>query len=78
MHLRLSQAYLSSPIQLFYDPDTMYELWENETVTGQWNHVEVSLYVTRPFKVRLAGMKLRFLHVVMLVFCISTPCGLTR
>lgn len=52
MHLKLSQAYLSSPTQLFYDPETMYELWGNETITGQWSHVEVPLYVTRPFKVR--------------------------
>ncbi|KDR18474.1 hypothetical protein L798_07478 [Zootermopsis nevadensis] len=50
MYIKLSQAYLSSSTQLFYDPETMYELWGNETVTGKWNHVEVSLYVTRPFK----------------------------
>jgi hypothetical protein len=51
MHLKLSQAYLNSATQLFYDPETMYDLWENETVTGQWTHKEVTLYVTRPFKV---------------------------
>jgi hypothetical protein len=51
MHLKLSQAYLSSATQLFYDPETMYDLWKNETVTGQWTHMEVPLYVTRPFKV---------------------------
>jgi hypothetical protein len=53
MHLTLSQAYLSSPTQLFYDPETMYELWEDSTATGQWTHMEVMLYVTRPFKVRI-------------------------
>ncbi|XP_033608439.1 meprin A subunit beta isoform X3 [Cryptotermes secundus] len=50
LHLRLSQAYLSSPTQLFYDPETMYELWEDSNVTGQWTHVEVTIYVTRAFK----------------------------
>jgi hypothetical protein len=54
LHLRLSQAYLSSPTQLFYDPETMYELWEDSNVTGQWTHVEVTLYVTRAFKVRFS------------------------
>jgi hypothetical protein len=51
MHLKLSQAYLSSATQLFYDPEKMYDVWENDTVTGQWTHKEVTLYVTRPFKV---------------------------
>ena len=51
MQLKLSQAYLTNPTQLFYDPDNSYDLWENDTVTDQWLHVEVSLYVTRPFKV---------------------------
>ena len=53
MHLKLSQAYLSSATQLFYDPEKMYDVWENDTVNGQWKHKEVSLYVTRPFKVNL-------------------------
>ena len=53
MHLKLSQAYLSSATQLFYDPEKMYDVWENDTVTGQWKHKEVTLYVTRPFKVNL-------------------------
>lgn len=53
LHLRLSQAYLNSPTQLLYDPETMYELWEDSNVTGQWTHVEVTIYVTRAFKVRV-------------------------
>jgi hypothetical protein len=52
LHIKLSQAYLNSPTQLFYGPETMYELWEDSNVTGQWTHVEVTLHVTRAFKVR--------------------------
>jgi hypothetical protein len=66
MHLKLSQAYLNSPTQLFYDPETMYELWDNDTNTGQWTHVEVSLYVTRAFKVRLDELVQGFLKDVYL------------
>ncbi|PSN40091.1 hypothetical protein C0J52_13739 [Blattella germanica] len=51
MELKLTQAYLSSPTQIFFDPDNLYDLWENDTVAGQWLHVEVPVYVTRPFKI---------------------------
>ena len=51
MQLRLTQAYLTNPTQRYYDPENLYDLWENDTITDQWTHVEVSLYVTRSFKV---------------------------
>nr|CAD7406199.1 unnamed protein product [Timema cristinae] len=48
--LQLSQAYLDKSTQLFYNPDMTYDLWENDTETEEWIHVELPLYVTRPFK----------------------------
>nr|CAD7206506.1 unnamed protein product [Timema douglasi] len=49
-YLKLSQAYLDKATQLFYNPDMTYDLWENDTETEEWIHVELPLYVTRPFK----------------------------
>ena len=51
MELKLAQAFLPSPTHLFYDLDNLNDLWGNDTVTDKWVHVEVSLYVTKPFKV---------------------------
>ncbi|XP_069687581.1 meprin A subunit beta-like [Periplaneta americana] len=50
LRLALSQAFLNAPTQLFYDPDAAFEVWENSTSTGHWMHVQVPIYVTRPFK----------------------------
>ncbi|BES97504.1 metalloendopeptidase activity [Nesidiocoris tenuis] len=50
-YLKLSQAYLKRVTQLDNDPETTFELWYNDTSDGQWVHVAVPLYVTRPFRV---------------------------
>jgi hypothetical protein len=81
MHLTLSQAYLSSATQLFYDPETMYELWEDSTVTGQWKHMDVTLYVTRAFKVRFSYVRFEIFTMVTMknaFFWDVTPCGSVR
>ncbi|XP_014252232.2 meprin A subunit beta-like [Cimex lectularius] len=48
--LKLSQAFLERVTQLNNDPETTFELWSNDTNSGNWIHVEIPLYVTRPFK----------------------------
>jgi hypothetical protein len=45
-------AYLDRVTQLAYDPDKVFELWEDGNVTSSWTHVDIPLYVSRPFKVR--------------------------
>ncbi|KAF6203726.1 hypothetical protein GE061_002060 [Apolygus lucorum] len=48
--LKLSQSYLDKVTQLDNDPETTFELWYNDTSEGQWVHIAVPLYVTRPFR----------------------------
>nr|CAD7604061.1 unnamed protein product [Timema genevievae] len=60
-YLKLSQAYLDKVTQLFYNPDKTYDLWENDTETGEWIHVELPLYVTRPFKDSVIPLQLIFI-----------------
>ncbi|XP_039297726.1 zinc metalloproteinase nas-7 isoform X1 [Nilaparvata lugens] len=48
--IKLQHSYLQKVTQLNPDPDTTFDLWENDTVTGDWIHVEVPFYITRPFK----------------------------
>ncbi|XP_046384884.1 meprin A subunit beta-like [Ischnura elegans] len=36
--------------QLAYDPDKVFELWEDGNATTSWTHVDIPLYVSRPFK----------------------------
>lgn len=38
--------------QLSYDNEKTFDLWINETVANEWVHVDVPMYITRPFKVQ--------------------------
>ncbi|XP_034243672.1 meprin A subunit beta-like isoform X2 [Thrips palmi] len=46
----LDQAYLKKVTQLNHDESTTFELWSNDTSSNEWIHMEIPLYVTRPFK----------------------------
>lgn len=50
---QLSHAYLDRVTQLSYDNEKTFDLWINETVANEWVHVDVPMYITRPFKVIL-------------------------
>lgn len=50
--LQLSHAYLDKVTQLLYEAEKTFDLWINNTVAGEWVHVDVPMYVIRPFKVR--------------------------
>ncbi|XP_071438612.1 meprin A subunit beta-like [Hetaerina americana] len=43
-------AYLDHVTQLAYDPDKVFELWGDGNITSSWVHVDIPLYVSRPFK----------------------------
>ncbi|KAL1115443.1 hypothetical protein AAG570_007473 [Ranatra chinensis] len=53
--LKLSCAYLDRVTRLDEDPDMMFEIWMNNETSPmddpKWTHVQVPIYVTRPFRV---------------------------
>ncbi|XP_054276282.1 meprin A subunit beta-like [Macrosteles quadrilineatus] len=48
--LKLLHAYLDKVTQLTYDNEKTFDLWLNDTVANEWVHVDVPIYITRPFK----------------------------
>ncbi|KAG8286147.1 hypothetical protein J6590_066715 [Homalodisca vitripennis] len=48
--IKLSHVYLDKVTQLSYDMEKTFDLWYNDTMTGEWMHVDVPMYITRPFK----------------------------
>ncbi|RZF33662.1 hypothetical protein LSTR_LSTR007040 [Laodelphax striatellus] len=48
--IKLSQMFLDRVTQTSFDVEDLKDIWFNDTVDSEWVHIDVPLYVTRPFK----------------------------
>ncbi|XP_039298909.1 meprin A subunit beta isoform X2 [Nilaparvata lugens] len=48
--IKLSQIFLEHVTQTSFDVEDLKDIWFNDTVDSEWVHIDVPLYVTRPFK----------------------------